>query len=248
EAIALYDQILTENPQDFATALGRTTLAYQAGFISEAEASAVLNQALQRYGTSNAPPELTTLAAVLPADPSRANLYQTLLAADPTNIGLQLRSLQVLADSNPTQAKAEIGRMIAQNPGNLDLYFVQGDIAQRTNNTVLARQSYTAILQQQPNNLDALLALGGLEFQARNYARANELYNQALAINSQSNVARTSLAALNAVQGRPLQAIQDLKTWQQAQGRVDPQVSDQIQRIEEGLLQQRGIQPPWERF
>lgn len=248
DAIALYDQLLAENPQDFAAVLGRTSLAYQGGFISEAEANAILNQGLQRYGANDAPPELITLAALLPPDPARANLYQTLLAADPNNVGLQLRSLQVLADSNPTQAKAEIARMIAQNPSNLDLYFVQGDIAQRTNDAALARQSYSTVLQRQPNNLDALLALGGLEFQAGNYARANELYSQALALDGQSGVARTSLAELNAVQGRPLQAIRELKAWQQAQGRVDPQVADQIQRIEEGLLQQRGIQPPWERF
>ncbi|HEY9762443.1 MAG TPA: tetratricopeptide repeat protein [Trichocoleus sp.] len=248
DAIALYDQMLAENPQDFAAVLGRAALAYQAGLINETAANDVLNQGLQRYGASDAPPELIALAAVLPPDPARANLYQTLLTADPGNVGLQLRSLQVLADSNPNQAKAEIARMIAQNPSNLDLYFVQGDIAQRTGDAALARQSYTTLLQRQPNNLDALLALGGLEFQAGNYARANELYNQALALDGQSGVARTSLAALNAVQGRPLQAIQDLKAWQQAQGRVDPEVADQIQRIEEGLLQQRGIQPPWERF
>lgn len=251
DAIALYDQLIAESPQDPTYVLGRTTLAYQAGLISEAAAAAVLNQALQQYGSSNPPAELIALAAALPADPARANLYQQFLAIEPNNAGLQLRSLQVLAQTNPTQARTEIARLIAQNPNSLDLYFVQGEIAQQTGDEALARQSYMAILQRQPNNLDALLALGGLEFQAGNYAQADALYNQALALDASSGVARTSLAALQAAQGRPLQSIQELRAWQQFQqsrGVADPQIAAQIQRIEEGLLQSRGIQPPWERF
>ncbi|HEY9735836.1 MAG TPA: tetratricopeptide repeat protein [Trichocoleus sp.] len=250
EAIALYDQIIAENPQGATAAVvGRTALAYQAGLIGEAEATAVLNQSLQQGG--NPPPELIALAAALPPDASRADLYQRLLAVEPDNLGLQLRSLQVLAERNPAQAKAEIARLIAQNPNNPDLYFVQGEVAQQTGDEALARQSYLTLLQRQPNNLDALLSLAGLEFQQGNYAQADTLYRQALALDGGSGVARTSLAALNAVQGRPLEAIRDLRAWQQfqrSQGAVDPQVAIQIQRIEEGLLQQRGIQPPWERF
>jgi tetratricopeptide (TPR) repeat protein len=128
---------------------------------------------------------------------------------------------------------------------------VQGEIAQQTGNYDLARQSYLTVLQRQPNNLDAILSLAGLEFQLQNYAEADELYQQALAMNAQSTTARTSLAALNAVQGRPLEAIAQLRNWQQTQavgGVVDPQVANQVQQIREGLLQQRGIQPYWERF
>lgn len=251
EAIALYDQLIAENPQLPALALSRTALAYQAGLISEAQAAAVLNQSLQQIGTGPLPPELTALVAALPPDPARAGLYQQLLIADPNNLGLQLRSLQVVAATNPTQAKAEIARLIAQNPNNLDLYFVQGNLAQQMGDTALARQSYSALLQRQPTNLDALLALGGLEFEAGNYSQADALYRQALTLDGNSGTARTSLAALNSVQGKPLAAIQDLRAWQQfqqSQGVVDPQVATQIQRIEESLLQQRGIQPPWERF
>lgn len=251
EAIALYDQLIAENPQEPAYVLGRTALAYQAGAISEAQAVAVLNAGVQQYGTTNPPPELITLATVLPADASRAALYQTLLVAEPTNRGLQLRSLQVLAEEDPEQAKAQIAQWIAANPQDLDLYFVQGDIAQQTGDFDLARQSYTAILQQQPNNLDALLALGGLEFQAGNYARADELYTRALALNGDNATARSSLAALTAANGYPLEAIEQLKAWQNqqaAQGLASAQVNQQIQRIEESLLLQRGIQPPWERF
>lgn len=251
EALALYDQIIAENPQGAAmVVVDRTALAYQAGLIGEAEATAVLNQSLQQSGGLPSP-ALIGLAAALPPDPSRADLYQRLLAIEPDNLGLRLRSLQLLADGNPAAAKTEIARLIAQTPDNLDLYFVQGEIAQQTGDEALARQSYLTLLQRQPNNLDALLALGGLEFQQGNYAQADTIYRQALALDGASGVARTSLAALNAVQGRPLEAIRDLRAWQQqqrSQGVADPQVAAQIQRIEEGLLQQRGIQPPWERF
>jgi tetratricopeptide (TPR) repeat protein len=251
EAIALYDLLIAQYPQEFAYQLGRTTIAYQAGAITEEDAEAVLQQGVQQYAGKTPPPELINLATALPPSANRANLYQQLLAFDPTNPRLQLRSLQVLAETDPAQAQAKIAQLIAQNPNSLDLYFVQGEIAQQSGDYDLARQSYAAIIQHQPSNLDALLALAGLEFQQGNYEEANNLYQQALSLNAQNSTARTSLAALNAVQGRPLAAIQQLRDWQSiqlSQGTVDPQVARQIQQISEGLLQQRGIQPYWERF
>lgn len=251
EAINLYDRLIAENPQDFAYQLGRTTIAYQAGFISEEAAESVLRQGVQQYSGQTPSSELVNLATALPPSPSRANLYQQLLATNPTEPTLQLRSLQVLAETDPAAAEARAAQLIAQSPNALDLYFVQGEIAQQTGNYDLARESYQTVLQRQPNNLDAILSLAGLEFQLRNYAEANELYQEALALNAQNSTARTSLAALNAVQGRPLEAIaqlQNLRQTQAAQGGIDPQVANQVQQIREGLLQQRGIQPYWERF
>jgi tetratricopeptide (TPR) repeat protein len=251
QALATYDQLIAENPQEFSYRLGQTALAYQAGLMTEAQATAILNQGLQQYGAASAPQELITLATALPPSRDRAEIYRTLLTADPGNAQLQLRSLQVLAETNPTQAQAQVAQLIAANPNNLDWYFVQGEIAQQVGDDDLARQSYATVLQRQPNNQDALLSLAGLEFEVGNYDRAVNLYQQALAIDRQNSTARTSLAALNAVQGRPLEAIHQLQAWQQdqyAQGIADPQVARQIQQIQETLLLQRGIQPPWERF
>jgi tetratricopeptide (TPR) repeat protein len=251
QALAIYDQLIAENPQELAYQLGRAALAYQAGLIIEAQATAVLNQGLQQYGAANAPPELITLATVLPPSSDRAAMYQTLLAANPGNAQLQLRSLQVLAQADPAQAQAQAAQLVASNPNNLDWYFVQGEIAQQVGDYDEARQVYTTLLQMQPNNQDALLALAGLEFQTGGYDRATELYQQALALDNQNSTARTSLASLNAAQGRPLEAIRQLQAWQQEQssrGIADPQIARQIQQIQETLLLQRGIQPPWERF
>lgn len=251
DAIALYDQLIQQNPQDFAYQLGRAALAFQAELISESEAEALLLQGTQQYENTTPPPELASLAAVLPPSEQRAGLYQRLLAQAPNNAQLQLRSLQVIADSNPSQARAQIAQLIAQNPGNLDFYFVQGEIAQQIGDFDLARQSYATVLQQQPNNLDGWLSLAGLEFQQRNFEQADRAYRQVLALDAANTAARTSLAALNAVQGRPLAAIEQLQAWQQvqaSQGNISPAIADQIQQISEGLLQQRGIQPAWERF
>ena len=250
-ALALYDSLIAANPQNTAYPLGRAALAYQAGLISEAQATALLNQGAQQYGPTAAPPELTSLVTALPPAAGRAGLYQTLLASDPGNPQLQLRSLQVLAATNPAQAQAQAAALVAANPSVLDWYFVQGEIAQQTKAYDTARQSYQAVLQRQPNQQDALLALAGLEFEQGNYRQANDLYRQALAVNDQNATARTALAALNAVQGKPLAAIQQLQRWQQeqiAQGQVNPQVTRQIEQIQGGLLMQRGIQPSWERF
>lgn len=251
EALALYDQLIAANPQNFAYPLGRAALAYQAGVITEAQAEAVLNQGLQQYANATPPQELITLATVLPPSASRAGLYQTLLAIDAGNPQLQLRALQVLAETNPIQAETQASQLVAANPAVLDWYFVLGEVAQQTGNLDLARQSYLTVLQRQPNNPDALLALAGLEFQAGNFAQAERLYQQALAMDSDNSTARTSLAALNAAQGKPLAAIDQLQAWQQhqaTQGIRNPQVGQQIQQIQESLLMQRGIQPSWERF
>jgi tetratricopeptide (TPR) repeat protein len=251
QAIALYDMLIAENPQNTAYPLGRAALAYQAGLITEAQAVALLNQGIQQTGGAMPTAELVALATALPPSPSRAGLYEALLVSNPGNPQLQLRSLQVLADTNPAQARAQAAALVSANPNTLDWYFVQGEIAQQTGAYDIARQSYQAVLQRQPNQQDALLALAGLEFELGNYSQATALYEQALAINGENATARTSLAALNAVQGKPLAAIQQLQAWQQeqsAQGYANPQIAQQIRDIQSGLLLQRGIQPPWERF
>ena len=250
-ALALYDSLIAANPQNVAYPLGRAALAYQAGLISEEQATTLLTQAVQQSGTATPPPELIALATVLPPSESRAGLYQALLASDPGNPQLQLRSLQVLATTNPAQAQAQAAALVTANPNTLDWYFVQGEIAQQTGAFDLARQSYQAVLQRQPDQPDALLALAGLEFELGHYDQADALYQQALAANGQNATARTALAALNAVQGNSLAAIRQLQAWQQEQlalGYVNPQVTRQIQEIQGGLLLQRGIQPAWERF
>lgn len=66
EAVALYDQLIAANPQEPSYLLGRAALAYQAGLITEAQAVAVLNQGIQQYAATTPPPELITLATVLP--------------------------------------------------------------------------------------------------------------------------------------------------------------------------------------
>lgn len=251
EALALYDQLIAANPQNLAYPLGRAALAYQAGLITETEASALLSQGMQRYAGSTPPQELITLATVLPPSPSRAELYRSLLAINPGNPQLQLRALQVLASTNPAQAEAQAAQLVATNPAVLDWYFVQGEIAQQTGNYPLARQSYEAILARQPNNFDAQLALAGLEFQLGNYDRAESLYKAILASDSNNAIARTSLAALNAVQGYPLAALRQLQAFQQefaTVGMSNPQINREIQQIQEGLLLQRGFRLPWESF
>jgi len=251
EAIALYDQLIADEPQNVAYPMGRAALAYQAGLITEAQAEAILNVGLQQLGDDTPPRALISLVTVLPPRASRAELYQTLLAVDGSNPQLQLQALQVLAETNPAEAEAQARQLVADNPDILASYFVLEEIAQQTGNLALARQSYGAMLQRFPDQPDALLALAGLEFQAGNYDQAERLYQAVLAMEADNGTARTSLAALNAVQGRPLAAIDQLQAWQQQQaeqGIHNPQVARQIQQIQENLLLQRGIQPPWERF
>lgn len=251
EAIALYDQLIARDPSNLNVQLGRAALAYQAGVISEAEASALLDRFLQTQPSAPLPGEVVALAGALPPSPQREPLYVALLTADPNALAIQLRLAQVIAARNPAQAEALVNQLIARDPTNLGAYFVQGQVAQQLGNLSLASSAYEAILQQQPSNTDALSALGGVRFQQRRYDTAARLYNQVLSLNPQDANARTSLIALQAAQGRPLDALQQLEQLQLFQlqsGVANPNLTEQMQRIQEGFLQRRGIQPPWERF
>lgn len=252
EAIALYDQLIARNPQDLSKQLGRASLAYQAGLISEASAAAVLNQWLQTRALSETPIELFSLAGALPPAPEREQLYTALLEVDPGSIPVQLRLLQVVAARNPAQADALVARLIARDPNNLSAYFVQGQLSQATGNLGQAARAYEAILKQQPSNASALSALGGVRFRQGQYSDAARLYNQVLTLNPQDQTAQTALISLNAAQGNRMQALQQLEQIALQQmangGAPNPAVMEQRQRIQEGFLQQRGFQPPWERY
>jgi tetratricopeptide (TPR) repeat protein len=251
EAIALYDQVLALNPQDPAKQLGRASLAYQANIISQAQAEAILNSWLSTYGLSATPPELYSLAGALPANPDREDLYTALVNADPNNIPIQLRRLQLVARRSPDLARSQLQRLIAQNPDDFNIYFIQGELAQDLDNLDLASDAYESILSQEPSNIGALLALGGVRFQQRQYDSAAQLYNQALAIDPNNSIAMTSLVGLTVVQGRRLDALSQLEQLQvdmSAAGQSTDEISREMQRIREGYLQQRGFQPEWERY
>ncbi|NJO42148.1 MAG: tetratricopeptide repeat protein [Cyanobacteria bacterium CRU_2_1] len=252
EAIALYDQIIALNPQDPAKRLGRASLAYQAGIISQAEAEAVLNNWLATRPPTDTPPELFSLAAVLPPSPDREVLYTNLLTIEPDNPAIQLRLVQVIALRDPGEAQALVNQLIARNPNNVGAYFVQGQLEQDLGNLDDASDAYETILSLEPNNADALLALGGVRFQQQRYQSASQLYNEVLDLQPQNPIAQSALANLSVVQGRRLEAIEQLEQLQLQQiasgAEPNEDLSRQIQLIEEGFLQQRGFQVPWERY
>lgn len=252
EAVAIYDELIARNPQDTTKPLGRASLAYQAGLISEAEAEAVLNRWLSARPATETPPELYSLVAALPANPQRESLYRDLLQNNPDDIAIQVRYVQVLAERDPAAAEAYVDQLIASDPDNPTVYFVQGQLAQNQGNLQQASRAYETLLSVDPTNLDALSALGGVRFQQRRYDTAMQLYNEVLALDPNNRVAQGAIVDLQVAQGRRLDALAQLERMQiqqaQVTGRTDPALSQQMQRIEEGFLQQRGFQPPWERY
>jgi tetratricopeptide (TPR) repeat protein len=251
EAVAIYDELIARNPGDTALPLGRTSLAYQAGLISEAEAQAALDRWLSTQPSTNTPPELYSLVAALPPSAQRESLYLALLENNPDDTGVQVRYVQVLAQRDPAAAQAYLDQLVAQDPNNPNVYFVQAQLAQEQGNLRQAGRAYQAVLDRNPNNVDALTALGGIRFQQRRYDRAEELYNEVLALEPGNRVAQVALVDLDVVQGYRLDAlhrIEELQVQRAQNGIVDPALARQEQRIEEGFLQQRGFQPPWERY
>jgi len=191
------------------------------------------------------------LAGALPAAPQREPLYNALLQADPENIPVRIRQLQVLSARNPQLAQAQIRQIIARDPDNLGAYFVQAQLAQEQGNLGLSAQAYEEILRRSPGNIDALSALGGVRFQQRRYNSASLLYSEVLALQPTTPAAQSALMGLTAAQGNKLVALAQIAAMQSQAGQMggmNPVLVRQAQQIEESFLQQRGFQPYWERF
>ncbi|MEQ8962475.1 MAG: tetratricopeptide repeat protein, partial [Coleofasciculus sp. C2-GNP5-27] len=252
EALAVFDQLIARNPQDTTLQLARANLAYQADLISESQAQAVLNYWLQTQPATSAPPELFTLVGSLPPSPEREALYNRLLQLDPTNLPVQIRSIQLIAQRSPEQARVRVAQLVARDPTNIRNYFLQGQIGQAIDDLELAEQAYQLILSAQPDNQEALSALAGVRFRQRRLDEARNLYSQALALDPNDQGIRQAMVGLKRVQDYQLEALADLETMQVEQlqqgGTLDPELSTQMQQIREDFLQRRGFQPPWERF
>jgi cellulose synthase operon protein C len=258
EALALYDQLILRNPADWQLRLGRATIGYQSQFVSEAEADNLLVQFLQS-GAVETPREFYNLVAVLPANPLREPLYAALLQADPSNIDIQVRLIQVLSRRNPLQAQGMANRLLVQaqqmaaaNPnGSLQTLFLRGRLAEALGNLEQAGDAYQAILGLQPNNLEVVSALGGIRFQQRRFEAASQLYSYVLAFQPENGTIQKTLAELTAAQGKPLEALERfefIRGQQGASGVADAGTNRRILQIQEEFLQRRGFQPAWERF
>ncbi|HEY9657090.1 MAG TPA: tetratricopeptide repeat protein, partial [Allocoleopsis sp.] len=251
EALSLYEQLLAANPDDLASQLGRASIGYQTGKTSEAEAEAILDRWLSTEPVPEPPPELFNLAGALPADPARQPLYEALLTIQPNDFAVNRRLVQVLAAIDPNQARQRVEQLVQNDPDNLNVYFVQGDLAQLLGDLSLASQAYETILAQQPDNVGALSALGGVRFQERRYQDAAALYNQVLALKPDDLETRRVLAELSAAQDQPIAALDQLQEVHQLQteaGVSDPRIQQRIQQLEIDLLRRRGFQPEWERY
>ena len=255
DALALYDQLIANSPNDLQLQLGRASVAYQAKTISEAEAEALIDRFLQAR-PSDSSQELYSLVGLLPSNPRREALYSALLEADPDNVSVQIRLIQLLATRNPNQARAQANRLIARvrqtspnDRSNVSLLLLKGQLEQALGNLARADDAYQAIVKLEPENTEALSALGGIRFQQRQFDSASQLYSQVLELKPDDTIALKSLAELTAAQGRPLEAIErfeQLKIQQGGQGDAD--LTQRVQQIQEDMLRQRGFQPPWERY
>lgn len=254
DALTLYDQLLAQSPDDPQLQLSRTAIAYQARKITESQADGVLDRFLAAR-PADSPEALYTLVGVLPAREKRELLYNELIEADPTNVPIQVKLIQVLADRDPGAARIRANQLIAkarqENLSDPSLLLLRGRLEQTLGNLDRAEEAYQAILKLQPENLDALTSLGGVNFEQREFEAASRRYDQALEINPENIGVRRSIAELSAAQGLSFAAmdqLERLRIEQQSQGAVDVELDQRIQKLQEDMLRQRGFQPAWERY
>ncbi|MFM7450735.1 MAG: tetratricopeptide repeat protein [Leptolyngbyaceae cyanobacterium] len=255
DALLLYDQLITANPQDFRLQLARASIAYQAQQISLAQAEAVLNSWLSTRPPTDMPPELFDLVGTLPADTRREVLYVALTQENPYYLPVQVRLVQVLAQRDPVAAQTRVAQLVTQSQAMgilspTEAYLLQAQLAEAINNPKLAEASYAAILAQQPYNAAALAGLGNVRFQQRQFIQAEQLYKQSLAIRPDNRDVRRSLIEVNVAQDDLLTALNQVEQLQveQGAGTADSDLARLRQRIGEDFLLRRGFQPSWERY
>lgn len=252
DALKIYDLLLARNPDDLTSQFGRASIAYSLKKISQADAEAVLSQwSIEQ--SSQIPAELFMLVSTLPADAKRESLYDTLLAIDPNNLGINRRWVQLWAVRDADRARARVNELIAMNPNDVNVYFLQGELANLLGNLNQAGQAYEAILTRQPNNADALLALGGVRFEQRQFGAARTLFDRVLALEPNDPEIRRLLAELSLAQDQPVSALNQLREIEQSAAQsetdtADSPVHDRLEQIQIDLLRRRGFQPSWERY
>ncbi|MGB3139105.1 MAG: tetratricopeptide repeat protein [Nodosilinea sp.] len=245
-ALPVYEAAIAAAPNNPDYPLGYALVAYRTEQISAATASAALDTWLASQSLENPPLDLFDLVGALPADGNRAELYQTLLAQRPDDLWLRWRTIELVAQSNPAQAQADLEALIAANPDDLTVYFFQGELAQSQGNLPLAATAYQQVLTQEPENLGALSALAGVQFQQGNLAAARVLYSQVLDLDPDRWEARYAMAELNIADDQKLLGLEQLR---QIPAAVAPNNLEQrAQDVEFDLLRRRGFQPGWERY
>ncbi|PSB13691.1 hypothetical protein C7B76_18905 [filamentous cyanobacterium CCP2] len=248
EAMALYNRVVALNPDDFTKRVGQAGLEYQAGVLGRSEAEAILSQWLTNQPLTETPPELYSLVGALPAEPSRELLYRALLQADPNNVAVQLRFVQVMATQNQAAAMVYVDELVARNPENIDIYFLKGNIAQQIGDLRQAAAAYEAILTITPENIDALSALGGVRFRQRRYQSAVDAYSQVLSLQPDHAIARTALTDLELILRRRFPVLRQTEQIQQADVVPSPDlVRIQTQPPEVEFVPQGDAPLPWSR-
>lgn len=251
EVLRVYDALLAKEPGNARAQMGQLNLKYQLKTISAAEAEAGLEQWLRAQPQLIPYPELRSLVGALPPDPRRESLYLALLAADPDDIALERRLIQVIATRDPEAARSRLQQRLARDRGSISGYFLQGELAQTFGDFDVASQAYQAILQQQPDNADALSALAGVRFQQQRYEEAAALYQRVIALKPGDLETQRILADLYLAQdlpGKGFRQLQRVQQQQAAQGIANSTVTDRLQETQLNFLRRRGLQPSWERY
>lgn len=251
DALTLYNRVIALNPDDPTKQLGQTSLEYQAGIVSQSEAEAVLNRWLTTEPLTQTSPELYSLVAALPANPRLELLYRNLLQADPNNIPIHVRLVELLAKQNQTTAMDYVDQLIARDPENVDVYFLQGHIAYKLGNLEQAATAYESILKREPENVDALSALGGIRFRQRRYQAAVALYSQVLAVQPDHTIARSALAGLEAARHRRIPALRQAEEQQAAEQQAAEPLPD-LSNLQSSppaveFVPQGNVPLPWDR-
>lgn len=248
EALNVYDKLTATNPNDDRAKLGQLFLAYRTGRQTAEGATGTLQEWLDSQPSSSLrrAPELLSLAGALPANPAWERVYQDLLNAEPNNVGVERRLVEVLLIKDPTRAKTRLQErltLLEKEPPSPSNTLLRAELARLLGERDRASQAYEAVLKLQPDNRDVLMAIAGLRFEQQRYPEATTYYQRLLALNPQDAEVRRLLGELAMAQDQPKTA---LNQFQAAEALGTG--TNERRRVQRSFLRRRGFQPGWERY
>ena len=233
EALALYQSVVTQQPQNVVLRVKQLGLERQLGQITPAEQAQRLQTALQPLPTTTAARQLLAQSLV-PLDPPPVPLltvYQDLVRSEGVKVPfLYFRIAQIhLQTGDIAGATAAIQQYTATLPGSPDpaAQLLLADIERRTDRLDASAQRYEALITQAPTadiKQSALRGLAGVRQAQGRIDEALQAYDQILLMSPQNGTAKLGRTTIAYQAHRISLAVaeQELTSWEQTQGDTDP--------------------------
>jgi cellulose synthase operon protein C len=233
EALALYQSLIAQQPQNITLRVKQLVLERQLGQITSSEQAERLQALLSPLPTTAVERQILaqSLVALDPPPPALLAVYQELVGSDGVTAPfLNFRIAQILLQTGDLAGATQaIQNYTATLPGPPDsaAELLLAEIERRTDNLDASAQRYEALIARAPSPAvakDALYGLAGIRQAQGRIDQALQAYDQILALDPQDGAAKLGRATI-AYQAKRLseaEAEAELEAWLQTGADMNP--------------------------